>query len=292
MNGDVMSVEHAALRSEVQRKMGRNLLVFQQIELLLKYLAEHSSVQGDPESIEATQAKWAQRVRQKMTMGKLVEHYTDTILVDAGEPPSEQPNVDKWWVSFKFTSTGSVESNAQITADLQILVNERNDLVHHFLPRWTPEAFETLQAAEQYLDAQREKVLPIFYHLRSEVQQLQAEGAALAEAHASGEYQQTLELLWLQASPLVSLLREVVARNARPGGWAYLADAGNIARSQLPDHVQNMAERYGYSTLKKLLLGAEVFDVMDEPLPNGGFRTVYRVKACAVLPEADGADKD
>lgn len=148
MKNDAMTLEHGALRSEVQRKMGRNLLSMQQVEQMLKYLAEYGSLEGNPETIEATQAKWAEKVRQKMTMGLLAEHYADKILVDAGELPPERANVDKWWISFKFTSTVSAQSRTQITTDLQILVNERNDLVHHFLVRWKPESFEALQAAE------------------------------------------------------------------------------------------------------------------------------------------------
>lgn len=45
-----------------------------------------------------------------------------------------------------------------------------------------------------------------------------------------------------------------------------------------PDAVTRMEERYGHSTLKQLLIASELFDVLDEPLSNGGFRTIYRVK--------------
>jgi len=64
-----------------------------------------------------------------------------------------------------------------------------------------------------------------------------------------------------------------------PTGWAYLARAGQIARIHESDEVTQIKERYGHSTLKQLLIASELFDVLDEPLSKGGFRTLYRVKA-------------
>lgn len=36
--------------------------------------------------------------------------------------------------------------------------------------------------------------------------------------------------------------------------------------------------RYGFKTLKKLLVGSGMFDVFDEPLPDAQFRTLYKNK--------------
>jgi hypothetical protein len=47
------------------------------------------------------------------------------------------------------------------------MVKERNDLVHHFLPQWQAHSTEQMEKASTYLDQQREKVLPLFEHLRS-----------------------------------------------------------------------------------------------------------------------------
>lgn len=52
-------------------------------------------------------------------------------------------------------------------ADLELMVRERNDLVHHLLPRWHPGSLEHMTVASAYLDQQREKVLPMFEHLKS-----------------------------------------------------------------------------------------------------------------------------
>ena len=94
--------------------------------------------------------------------------------------------------------------------------------------------------------------------------------------HVNSEDQ--LELSWLQHSPLICLLQEVAIQKVRDDGWTYLADAGRIARLQVSEEVTDMTAKYGYSTLKRVLVASELFDVFDEPLPIGGFRTLYRTK--------------
>lgn len=84
--------------------------------------------------------------------------------------------------------------------------------------------------------------------------------------------------MWLQASPLVSFLRDAASQICREDGWTYLARAGNLANRELAEEVKNLKERYGFKTLKKLLIGSGMFEVFDEPLPEGQFRTLYKTK--------------
>ena len=161
---------------------------------------------------------------------------------------------------------------------LKSMTDARNDLVHHFLPRWQPNSAEKLEEALAYLDAQREKVLPMHEHLMSSVQHLQDGAKKLVEFIASPEYEKQVELMWLQASPLVSLFCDVAIQRYRKDGWTYLAQAGDLAAKELPDEVKHLEERYGFKTLKMLLIGSEMFEIFDEPLVNGGFRTLYKVR--------------
>src|SRR5690606_12059438 len=61
-------------------------------------------------------------------------------------------------------------------------------------------------------------------------------------------------------------------------GWVCLAYAGRLAHKNAPDDVANMKTRYGYRSFKKLLVASECFEIFDEPLPNGRFRTFYRLR--------------
>jgi hypothetical protein len=101
---------------------------------------------------------------------------------------------------------------------------------------------------------------------------------ALADFLSSNTWQEQFELLWLQASPLISLLRDITTQIRRLDGWTDVSDAVRLARQHDHDAVVNMKDRHGYSTFKKLLIASDLFDVFDEPLSGGNFRTLYRVR--------------
>ncbi|WP_186408249.1 hypothetical protein [Candidatus Accumulibacter aalborgensis] len=151
-----------------------------------------------------------------------------------------------------------------------------NELVHHFLPRCEPDSSDKMTETVAYLDAQREKVLPMHEHLKSTVTHMDESRRLLSKFMGSPECEKQLELMWLQASPLVKLLRDVATRYHRKDGWTYLAQAGDLAAKEMPEEVTSLKERYGLKTLKKLFVGCKTFDVFDEILSDGRFRTLYK----------------
>ena len=210
-------------------------------------------------------------------LGHLVEKYGNELLQDAGEEVSEEDRPAGWF-SFSFRISVDTEFVESMRRDLKLMTDERNELVHHFLPRWHPDSPEKMTEALTFLDAQRAKVLPMHEHLKSTATRMQESRRLLSNFMASPEYEKQSELMWLQASPLVSLLRDVATQYHRKDGWTYLAQAGDLAAKETPEEVKNLKECYGFKTLKKLLVGCESFDVYDEPLPNGCFRTLYKCK--------------
>lgn len=266
-----------AFADAVLRKIGRNVLLFQQIEGLLKFLVANHRVVTTASGCLARQNKQAEKIH-KQVMGKPVAEYADGILSDAGEPTvsSEDLPQVKICTTFKISAEGDFFETQR--AAMNRVVDERNELIHHFLPRWRPDSAELMSAAATYLDEQHESVLPMFEHLRETAKSIQECHQLLADFLASEEAQRQFELIWLQNSPLVALLCEVATEQFRPDGWTYLAHAGQIARLREPDAVAHMEERYGHATLKRLLIASELFDVWDEPLSNGRFQTLYRIK--------------
>ena len=115
-------------------------------------------------------------------------------------------------------------------------------------------------------------------HLRSTIGQMQESRQKLLDFMASPEFEKQSDLMWLQASPLVFFLSEVTTKIHRKDGWCYLAHAGKLAAKELSEELKNLKERYGFNTLKKLVIGSELFDVLDELCPGGGFRTLYRLR--------------
>lgn len=262
-----------ALSDEVLRKIGRNLLLLQHIEHLLKSIWVRSRIRGTASDLMTHQEQRRNKT-QKQMMGPLVKMYVRDILSDTDEVSQEQEDPSVPSVSFSFTTNGDPELYESQRTNLKLIVDERNDLIHHFLPRWQPDSLDHIKDASAYLDKQREKVLPMLEHLKSVSKSMREGMQKLADFLASDH----LELLWLQQSPLISLLHDIASKNCRPDGWTDLAHAGQLVRVHECDEVENMKERYGYSTLKKLLVASKLFEMFDEPLLTRGSRTLYRVR--------------
>jgi hypothetical protein len=272
----ILNTEHQPTQDEVLRRLGRNLLLFQQIEHFLKWLLANHKGGGTAETYQANQQEQTDCINKKM-LGLLVEKYGNELLQDAGAEVSEEDRPAGWF-SFSFRVSGDTEFVESMRQNLKLMTDERNELVHHFLPRWQPESPEKIAETLAYLDAQREKVLPMFEHLKSTATHMQETRRLHLNFMASPEFEKQSELLWLQASPLVDLLREVTSQYHREDGWTYLGHAGNLAAKEMPEELGSLKKNYGFRTLKKLLVGCEIFDVFDEPLPNGNFKTLYKNK--------------
>lgn len=271
MNSDLKLTQ-----DEVFRRVGRNLLLFQQIEHFLKFLLANHKGGGTTETYQVNQQVQTDCINKKM-LGHLVEKYGNELLQVAGKdvPEEDRP---AGWVSYCFQISGGTEFVESMRRSLKLMTDERNELVHHFLPRWQPDSSEKMTETLAYLDAQSEKVLPMHEHLKNTVTRMQASTRLLSNFMASPEYEKQSELMWLQASPLVNLLRDVATRYPRKDGWTYLAQAGDLAAKEMPEVLKGLKERYGFKSLKKLLVGCETFDVFDEPLSEVCFRTLYKDK--------------
>ncbi|MCZ8167273.1 MAG: OST-HTH/LOTUS domain-containing protein [Betaproteobacteria bacterium] len=260
---------------DVLRRIGRNLLLFQHIEHLLKQLMTSARLEGTVRSMQTNLEARRAKIH-KQTLGQLAGQFVDDVLADAGEREAPE-SVDQAWFSFGFTIHTDSAFVEQHAAEMKAVVDARNDLIHHFLPRWSPAFEDSTRAALEYLDQQRAQALPMRDRLQGFVNSLQEAAKAHAEFISSPEGARQFELHWLRHSRLVLLLGEIALRTPRADGWTVLASAGHILRQREPRELENMLELYGHRTLKKLLQATELFDIEEEPTPGGGTRTVYRI---------------
>lgn len=260
---------------EVLRRIGRNLLLFQHIEHLLKYLMSNARIEGSASSVQTLHAQRRARIHTQ-TMGQLAGRFVDDVLADAGDRDA-QAALTEDWVSFGFTIQSDSTYVAQHSAEMKAVVDARNDLIHHFLPRWSPVSAESTREALAYLDTQRALALLMRDRLQSFAKTVDAAAKANVAIMATPEGEREFELLWLRHSRLVLLLGELATKTPRADRWMDLATAGQVVRQLEPAELDGMAERYGHRTLKRLLLATELFDVQDEPMPRGGTRTIYRI---------------
>ncbi|HPH13691.1 MAG TPA: OST-HTH/LOTUS domain-containing protein [Burkholderiaceae bacterium] len=278
-----MSPDRTPASDEVLRRVGRNLVTFQLIESFLKFLVANSKFSQIVEYEDGSPREKSDEGNStaRSMLGELVKKYVADVLVDAGAelPESELPIKAVCRAGFTFRVECERDALESLRVDLKRMTEARNELVHHFLPRWKPEDEDAMNEAMAYLDAQREMVLPMFDHLRATALGLQQSRQWMADYFASPESARDMELMLLQGSSLVRLLCDIAGQVQRADGWTYVATAGQVAAREMPDNLRDLKARYGFSTLKKLLIGSELFEVMDEPLENGGFRALYRLKA-------------
>lgn len=265
------------LQDEVLRKIGRNLLIFQQIESLLKTILGNSQVQGYARELAFKQK---QRINgmQKDMLGQLMQRYFDEILSTPDDELQGPHDLAEPWLSCSIKITGDVTFAERQIQAFEIVREERNQLVHHFLPYWQPDSPENLILASDNLDKQREKILPVWEHLKSIAETMHQTRQTLAGYMASNEFGQQLELLWLQQSPLIQLFCDIAMQTGRSDGWTCLAQAGKLVHAQLADDVVRMKATYGHHSFKKLLIASELFEILDESLPDEEFRTYYRIR--------------
>lgn len=266
-----------ALRAEVFRKIGRNLMLFQQMEGMLKFLVANNGVAGYASEFEDIHAKRTEVIR-KRTMGQLVGEFMETLLGEGPLGPAEPDELREVWVSYSFrieTDAARYEERKSALADV---VADRNELIHHFLPRWNSNSVESTQDADRYLNCQRAKANVELEHLKSLVAAIHEGGRQFAQYFASAEMKSELKVALLRQSRLVILLGDIAQQIGRDDGCVLLNTAAQLLRQHAPEEFAAMPQRHGHQTLKSLILATELFDVVEEPSKKGGVRVLYRLK--------------
>lgn len=271
------SLRHDSAKDEVLCKIGRNLMLFQQMEGLLKTIVGIGTNSGYCNEFRQLQKERLAAVSKK-TMGQLIgevvqTHFTDEV------PNYEKPqDLSEAWVSFRYQVGADPAFHERRKKALDDIVTERNELVHHLLPRWNIASLESTQEVAAYLDGQRYKALAEFEELRAMTKALESAVQALGTFLASDEFAARAECEWLRQSQLVTLLERILEQHADSDGCVLLNVAGELLRQQAPGDYAEMGKRYGFKSLKKLILEVGLFELIQKPTERGGTRISYRRK--------------
>ncbi len=273
----LMDLKNEEFVDDVLRKVGRNVVLFQQLEQLLKYVVANGNFAGFASEIKTVKQEQDNKIN-KQTMGTLVGQYVENSnpLTEAASLEPEQ--LDEAYFSFSFRVECDDDYYQSQKEALAQLVSERNDLIHHLLPRFDMSSAKSCEALSQELDEQAEKI-------RSQIKSVQSIAKALHKGREElGDYLQSeegkkeLELSFLRQSRLVLMLGDIATQMNREDGWALISTAGHIVKRHAPEELEQMKERLGYNSLMKLIQATEIFDVHEEATPKGGARVLYRLK--------------
>jgi hypothetical protein len=111
------------LVDEVLRKIGRNMMLFQQLEHLLKYVVANGNISGYSRELEDIKTKQASTV-SKQTMGQLVGQFLENTHPECEADFIEPEVVKDMHISFKFRIETDSEHYAAKKEVLAKLVEE------------------------------------------------------------------------------------------------------------------------------------------------------------------------
>ena len=265
-------------RDEILRKVGRNVLLFQQAERRLKWLAARKRIAGMPDEIAIAAGKLGEQVARE-TLGAVMRRAIDT----AAPGEQEQARIEAavmergcTHLEFGFEiSFSDSETNAAWREGLEALVEDRNELVHHFLDRFDIWTIEGCQQADQYLAEQHARHAPLVEDLRRHCEEISAGMGMLSEALKQDDVLAEILHGHLRLE-LEVVLRQVAAEKARADGWTDLCHAGNQLAGKDPQLLKRLEEAFGHRGLKQAVAAIGGWQLIEEVTNGGGKRVLYR----------------
>jgi len=264
-------------KNEVLRKIGRNMLIFQQMEQYLKVLVSTSNISGYGSELKAKQASQIESV-QTQTMGQLVGQYIENNNPEKNNKSDEPDDLKDVYVSISFSIETNEEAHNQQKKFMASLVEERNNLVHHFLPTFNPTSINSCVDVQKRLDTQADKVRRTITRLKATLAAFNKARKTFADFSQSQECTDYFEMIFAQQSSLANILTDLAETHAGNNGWVVLHKAVSIINQKSPTEIKNLKQNHNCKKLKDMMIKTKLFELSDEKTPKGGSRVLYRLK--------------
>ena len=280
------------LQRAVSHKLGACITRLQQYEGLMKTMLAARTVEGTVEQIEGNRAKKLIDVQSK-TLGMLVKEFCEEVVVsedsekDYGveDGNASSRGVEAPWFSYRHTMKMSPENHQQLTKTLIEFKELRNQLVHHFLERFTLVDENSYLAAETHLGDSYAAINNQYLQLKEWAASMEKTRALSASILESQTFEDLVynginpdgTIDW-PASGVVQALREAEAACAKDG-WTLLDSA--IAWLRV-NHADQTPAKYQCKTWKHVLKRSDQFEIRAAVDPASKRRqTRFRSKVAA-----------
>jgi hypothetical protein len=220
-------------------------------------------------------------------VGELTDKYFQPTFPEAGQsPPESDADADDdehpaGWMRVSMRVSMPPDAHAQLTGELQELVDLRNDLVHHFVEGQDLMSDEGCIAADMYLMDCYAEIDRHLVSLQGWAESMNEAKQSLAAFIASSEYKDFLKAQLLPANSqreaalpgLIELLRQAEV-DQENDGWTALSAAIALLRKSAPEETPR---KYTFGSWRQVLHDARVFEVRRRPAETGGvLETWYR----------------
>lgn len=254
------------LEKEVQQKIGRNLLLFQKLERLLKLMVSRGQFSAPINKFKEVLEEKRNRVATQ-TMGQVAKQYLDNNNPFNREV-DDSSDKDDSVISYRIQLDAT--NYQQTKTELEQLINERNYLVHHLGEKLNDEDIETYQKIGTELDIQANQVASKIKNIGQRLQ-------TIIEFEESSNIHKSI-MATIIHQPLITLLVEIPRQLARKDGWTPLSSAAQLLKEQDPEEYRKLYTCKKYKSLKDLMLKAGMFKFHEEKTNKGGVRILYQVK--------------
>lgn len=129
-------------RDEVMRKIGRNVILFQQMECMLKHIISECSFSGYTSELLENKTK-KKAIVSKQTMGQLTEQFLTNTFSEYKAPEIEPINKKEIFYDVKINIPCDTDYYEKKKQALLKIVNSRNELIHHLLPEFNPNSLQS-----------------------------------------------------------------------------------------------------------------------------------------------------
>ena len=267
------------LQREIQRLMGRCLLLLQSYERLMKVVVKQHDILAPAQSLDKTQASRADDISRK-TLGNLVNQLLETFLTTDEKArtadESHKPLETGPQVTIRMQLRLSADDFSRIESGLRELVLLRNNLVHHFLDQHDLGNLDGCRAAEEALIAASGQIKQRFDDLRHWAEDLERMRLRAAEVIRSGAFHDLLvhgAMPW-PITAIVIALREA-ALELTLDGWAPVERAGEWVSARYP---AELPANYGCRSWRQVIHESGVFELRYRQTDGQG-AAWYRAKS-------------
>ena len=213
------------VKDDVHRKIGRNMLMLQQIEQILKCLIAYGRFSRTETTLENNIKKQVTSVSKK-TMGQLVGDFLENTHTEYDDS-AETIDHKEIHMSFNFRiETDEVYFEKRKIKELAAIVNERSELIHHLLPTYNLQDPSGYLELENYLDEQHGKLTKETQHFQAILRSLDNSRKVLSEYLKSDEWWDEFRLSEIRHCRLVIWLGQIAQKAARDDGWTLLNHTG------------------------------------------------------------------
>ena len=257
---------------DIYQKIGRNIVILQKIEKNLKLILASSQLSGPASKLADIRKNNVLSIKKK-TLGGLIQQFTSNFTSDPenSELLNVEDDISEPHLAFKIHLSTDSEEFEYRKNQLNNILKERNDLVHHLLLDFDLSVdSERIELANK-LDLQYEQAGIVQHRLDFDLELLRQAQIHMAEFLSTPLFTNSI------VNPdLINCLIQAIEKYSRSDGWTDLAYAGQIISREIPKKYKEYLEFNKVKKLSDLINTTGLFEITRKKNENDVMRVYFK----------------